>query len=277
MLVSVSTPAREFGFLHPVPTSATIRIPGWTGRKRAVHLTDLHFGLMTPIALQQAAVDLANAAEPDLVLLTGDFVCRSLAHLQALTRVLGQLKAPAYAVLGNHDYWLDGAAVAEALTAAEVTVLSNRWTRLFSGQEALALVGLDDAITGQHDPAASTRGLGRTPALALSHAPDAAPLLWERRASVVLSGHTHGGQLHVPRWTRAFWQGVLKVRYVDGCWLEEGGLVYVNPGVGSSVMPWRYGRPAMRTVAVLDLVGGDPELPLFTAWPPAPAPPPAAP
>ncbi len=262
----MSAPPRDFGFLHPQAFQATVRIPRWSGRRRVVHLTDLHFGLVTPLALQQAAVALTNAARPDLVVLTGDFVCRSLAHLPRLTEVLATLEAPAYAVLGNHDYWLDGAAVHRALEAAGVTVLRNRWTRLWAGQEALALVGLDDALTGHADPRAAVRGLGNSPTLALNHVPDAAPHLWARGAPVVLSGHTHGGQLHVPRWTRAFWQGVLKVRYVDGSFLEDGGLVYVNPGVGSSVVPWRAGRPAQRTVAILDLVGGDPSLPIFTAW-----------
>jgi uncharacterized protein len=262
----MSAPPRDFGFLHPQAFRASVRIPDWSGQRRVVHLTDLHFGLVTPLGLQQAAVALANAAQPDLILLTGDFVCRSLAHLAHLTDVLAQLEAPAFAVLGNHDYWLDGDAVHQALEHAGVTVLSNQWTRLWSGEESLALVGMDDAITGHADPRSATLGVGNTPTLALSHAPDAAPTLWARGAPVVLSGHTHGGQLHVPRWTRAFWQGVLKVRYVDGCFLEDGGLVYVNPGVGSSVMPWRYGRPAQRTVAILDLIGGSPELPLFTAW-----------
>ncbi len=273
----MSAPPREFGFLHPQAFQATLSVPGWSGQRRIAHLTDLHFGLVTPLGLQQAAVALTNAAGPDLVVLTGDFVCRSLAHLVRLTEVLAGLEAPAVAVLGNHDYWLDGVAVYQALEAAGVAVLSNQWTRLWSGEEALALVGLDDAITGQHDPRGATRGLHGTPTLALSHAPDAAPHLWARGAPVVLSGHTHGGQLHVPRWTRAFWQGVLKVRYVDGCSLEDGGLVYVNPGVGSSVVPWRAGRPSRRTVAILDLVGGDPSLPLFTAWQgDRPAPHPAA-
>ncbi len=266
MLASVSAPLRELGFLHPEAFHAVIRVPGWSGRRRLVHLTDLHFGLVTPLALQRAAIALTNAAEPDLVVLTGDFVCRSLAHLERLTDTLSKLEAHAIAVLGNHDYWLDGEAVRTALGRAGIEVLSNQWTRLWRGEEALALVGLDDALTAQHDVQAATRHLDHTPAVALSHIPDAAPLLWERRVPVVLSGHTHGGQFHVPRWTRAFWQTVLKVRYVDGCSHEGDRLVYVNPGVGSSVVPWRYGRPARRTVAILDLESGDPELPSFETW-----------
>ena len=246
----------RYGFRDPHAVEATLRIPKWNGRLRVAHLTDLHFGNMTPVALQRAAVALANASRPDLTLLTGDFVARGLSHLERMTDTLGRIEGPKYAVLGNHDHWLDAGPVREALRRADVEVIDNQWTRFGVGEDALALVCMDDYGTGHHDEHAATAHLHDTPALALSHNPESAPLLWGKGVSLVLSGHTHGGQFHVYNWTRAFYEKVLKMRFLDGWYVDEDRQVYVNPGVGSSVVPFRYGRPSMREVAILNLEGG---------------------
>ena len=246
----------RYGFQPPHAVHAALRIPGWGGRLRLAHLTDLHFGKVTPMALQRAAVALANAAKPDLTLLTGDFVARGVGHLDQLTATLSQIEGPRYAVLGNHDHWADGPKIKAALERAGIEVLTNAWTLFGAGEDALALVGMDDYGTANHDPWRSTANLRGRPALAMSHNPEGAPLLWGRGAGLVLSGHTHGGQMHVADVTPKLWSALLKVRYLDGWYEALGHQVYVNPGVGSSVVPWRYGRPAMREVAILELEGG---------------------
>lgn len=246
----------RYGFKPPHAMHATLRVPGWSGRMRVAHLTDLHFGRMTPLALQRAAVALANEARPDLVLLTGDFVARSLQYLDALTETFDRIEARKIAVLGNHDHWLRAAPVREALERAGCEVLTNRWTMVGSGEDALAIVGMDDFGTDHHDHMRATAGLGGRPALGLSHNPEGAPVLWGRGVPLVLSGHTHGGQIHLFDLTRRFYEGVLALNYLDGWYEESGYQVYVNPGVGSSVVPFRYGRPSMREVAILDLEGG---------------------
>ena len=245
-----------WGFARPKPYHAHVRLPGWQGRKRLAHLTDLHFGSVTPISLQRNAVALVNASAPDLTLLTGDFVARSLAHLDRMTDVLGAIEGRKVAVLGNHDWWSGAGAVARALDAAGVELLTNAWTLDGLGEDALPLVCIDDWTTNHHDVQQATKGVGRRAALALSHNPEAAPELWAAGSGLVLSGHTHGGQVHVPRWTRSLYEGLLKVRYLNGWYAQAQDQVYVNPGVGSSIVPWRYGRPAQRCVAILDLEGG---------------------
>ena len=251
----------RYGFKAPHAVHATLNIPGWSGRLKVAHLTDLHFGSVTPVALQRAAVALANEERPDLTVLTGDFVARGLSHIERMGQVLRDIEGPKYAVLGNHDHWSGAEAVREALLAAEIEVLDNAWTMVGSGEDALALVGMDDYGTDHHDYYKATAGLRGRPALALSHNPEGAPLLWGRGASLVLSGHTHGGQLHVMGLTRKVYTDMLKIRYLDGWYRALDHQVYVNPGVGSSVVPFRYGRPSMREVAILELVGGPIEAP----------------
>lgn len=246
----------SWGFARPKPYHATVRLPGWSGRVRVAHLTDLHFGNVTPLSLQRGAVALVNAARPDLTVLTGDFVARGLGHLDRLTAILGGIRSRKLSVMGNHDWWSGRDDVVRALLAADVEVLDNAWTMHGAGEDALPVVGIDDQTTDHHDVHHATRGLLGRPALALSHNPEAAPELWAHGGAVVLSGHTHGGQFYVRRWTPSLYASLLQVRYLNGWYHQDEGQVYVNPGVGSSVVPWRYGRPAQRAVAVLDLEGG---------------------
>lgn len=246
----------RYGFAAPTVLHARIRLPRWQGRKRIVQLTDLHFGNATPLALQREAVHLANEANPDLVVLTGDFVGLGRRRLDRLVEVLSELKTPSLSVLGNHDHWVGASEVALALERAGVALLENAWTSQGHGEDRLAVVGIDDQTTGHDDIDRATHGLLNTPAIALSHNPEAGPALWAKGVQLVLSGHTHGGQFWVRKWTDRLYNEVLRVRYVSGWYEEDGHRLFVNPGVGSSVVPWRYGRPAQRAVAILDVEGG---------------------
>lgn len=245
-----------WGFARPKPYHAKVFLPDWQGRKRVAHLTDLHFGTVTPMALQRNAVALVNASHPDLTVLTGDFVARGLGHVEQLAAVMSEIRGRKLAVMGNHDWWSGADEVRRALAQADVEVIDNGWTEDGQGEDGLAVVGIDDWTTDHHDVGKACRGLRSRPALALSHNPEAAPELWAAGAGLVLSGHTHGGQFHVKEWTRALYRNLLAVRYLNGFYSEELGQVYVNPGVGSSVVPFRYGLPAQRCVAILDIEGG---------------------
>src|SRR5215213_9971583 len=91
---------------------------GYVGRLdhiRIAHLTDIHVGRVTPFHVQRQAVALANAEKPDLVVITGDFVCHSQVYLDQLTSLLREFTAPVLTVLGNHDYWAGAGEVRHAL------------------------------------------------------------------------------------------------------------------------------------------------------------------
>src|SRR2546421_12585247 len=114
---------------------------------RIAHLTDLHVGRVTPYEVQREAVALTNAQNPDLVVITGDFVCHSQLYLDQLTEIAGSYRAPVIAVLGNHDYWAGADEVRLALQRAHVEVLRNRHTTITLRHQKLQVVGLDDAYT----------------------------------------------------------------------------------------------------------------------------------
>ncbi len=227
---------------------------------RVAHLTDLHVGRMTPHEIQLAAVEITNAQEPDLVVITGDFVCHSQMWLDALTEVVERIEAPVLATLGNHDHWSGADEVRWALGRAGAQVLDNAWTKIEVRNQALQVVGLDDAYTGHADPARALRGLDpKLATLGLSHIAEEADGLWHAGVPLVLSGHTHAGQVTLARLHEFILGHVVGHRYVHGLYGCRRGLgplpgsVYVGAGIGSAVVPVRLGERARREVAVFEL------------------------
>ena len=223
---------------------------------RVAHLTDLHVGRMTPERQLMEAVEATEALAPDLVALTGDFVCHSLRYLPLLQRVVASFSAPVVAVLGNHDHHCGASAVRGALEQGGARVLDNAWTCLEIRGEHLQVVGLDDAYTGHADVERAVRGLRPDRAtLGLSHIGEEADRLWAHGVPLVLSGHTHGGQLSLandPRLTPAALAGH---RYIHGLYGDRrgAGAVYVGAGIGAAVIPWRVGLRTRRELTVFEL------------------------
>lgn len=226
---------------------------------RVAHLTDLHVGRVTPHEVQQAAVALTNAAKPDLVVITGDFVCHSQAYLEQLEDLMRGFEAPVMGVLGNHDHWSGGAEVARALHRAGVEVLRNHHTLITLGHQRLQVLGLDDAYTGHADRERALRGLRRDlPTIGLSHIAEEADALWRNGVPLVLSGHTHAGQVTLARLHELAIGKLSGHRYVHGLYGTRAagahqGAVYVGAGIGASVMPVRLGERGQREIALFDL------------------------
>lgn len=226
---------------------------------RVAHLTDMHVGAVTPHAAQLAAIEAINAAEPDIVLLTGDYVCHSLEHLGALRDALRCVEAPMVGVLGNHDHWCDVGAVRRALESVGVDVLVNETRVVDVAGQRLQIVGVDDGRTGHADVARAVRDMATgLPTIGLSHVPHEADALWEHGISLVLSGHTHSGQVAVGRMNELFLAGLGGHRYIHGLYGDRlgrrhPGAVYVSAGIGAAVMAVRMGERARREVALFDL------------------------
>ncbi len=232
---------------------------------RIAHVTDQHVGRITPFAVQRAAVEMVNAEQPDLVLLSGDFVCHSQLYLDQLTEVMRLFSAPAIAVLGNHDHWSGGAEVKAALERGGIEVLCNRNTTITVRNERLQVVGLDDAYTGHARRDEAVKGLRRDlPTIGLSHIAEEADGLWRHGVPLVLSGHTHGGQVTLARLHELAVGMIAGHRYVHGLYgsrrhaehrgrREPEGAVYVGAGIGAAVVPFRLGERGKREVTMFEL------------------------
>ena len=256
--------------LHRADPTRRIRVRRFAGPSafvdrldhvRVAHLTDMHFGRVTPLSIQRAAVALTNAERPDLVAITGDFVCHSQRYLDQLTEVVSQIEAPVIGVLGNHDHWSGADEVRTALRRAGALVLTNRHTVITVRGQKMQLLGLDDAYTGHARRDEAVRGLRRDlPTLALSHIAEEADGLWSHGVPLVLSGHTHAGQVTFARLHELTLGKIAGHKYVHGLYgsrnsdIEKArGAVYVSAGIGASVIPFRIGDRGQREVAIFEL------------------------
>ncbi|MEH2287586.1 metallophosphoesterase [Nostoc sp.] len=177
-------------------------LPASLQGKKLVHLSDFHYdGLRLSEEMLEKAIALTNEAEPDLILLTGDYITDEPTPIHQLVLRLKNLQSRSgiYAILGNHDiyYKQAKAEVTKALTSIGIHVLWNEIAYPL-GKE-LPLVGLADYWSREFYPAPVMNQLNSdTPCIVLSHNPDTAEILQAWRVDLQLSGHTHGGQIVIP-------------------------------------------------------------------------------
>jgi predicted MPP superfamily phosphohydrolase len=243
----------------PVPD-----LPAAFAGARIVQMSDFHGSQHVSTAFLSEAVALAQAQQGDVVVLTGDFIHKGFHHIERVAQVLGQLRAPlgVYAVLGNHDFSVRNAlgyrrhqhlhrSVADALVAQGIRVLQNETVVLTRGAEELYLSGVDDLWSRVCDLGQAFAGLApKVPRVVLAHNPWTIAQLKDQRCDLMLSGHTHGGQVKLPV-LGPLALGPKGRRFAAGLYQVGDSWLYVNKGVGFGFR-LRYGvRPE---VAVLTLV-----------------------
>lgn len=168
---------------------------------RIVHVADLHLGVALNDARLPALVETVNAQHADLIAITGDFVTGQTAHLGDNCRPLAALHAPdgVWGCLGNHDYYVGPRLVREVVENARVRLLINAHHVLQRGPDRLVIAGVDDMLRGRPDLGAALAGAPDAPAILLAHEPDYARVAAaDRRVTLMLAGHTHGGQVRLP-------------------------------------------------------------------------------
>jgi predicted MPP superfamily phosphohydrolase len=244
----------------PIPVP---HLPPALAGLRVAQLSDFHFGPHIPAGYLEDAVSRAAGENPDLIALTGDFIDRGPQHVAAAARLFRGLRAPlgVFAVLGNHDFAVHTARgvrrhehlhseVADALAREGVTVLRNRAVSAIHRGAPLTVAGVDDLWSGACDPrAALESACPQAPRVLLAHNPQTAARLAALRADLVLSGHTHGGQINWPGVGRLF-LGKQARRWAAGLYKLDTGHLYVNPGVGFG---WRFRFGVRPELTVLTL------------------------
>jgi predicted MPP superfamily phosphohydrolase len=223
---------------------------------RIVQISDIHHGLFLPQEWLSEAVRQANRLNPDVIALTGDFVTYSRRNIGPAAELLGRLRARygVYAVLGNHDFRVDADAITSALRRQRIDVLRNRHVTLWFGGESVYLAGVDDYGYGA-DLRRAMRGVPRDAAtVLLAHNPRVIHLASRHNVSLVLSGHTHGGQVNLPLLGTVYGRSPERLRYKIG-WDRMGTTqIYVSRGIGTIVLPWRLRCPA--EITHLELLQG---------------------
>lgn len=225
------------------------------GGYRIAFLTDLHYSAVVPGWWVARAVSKAMELAPDLVLLGGDYLSHSTRYLDGLVALLRPLAAPdgVAGVLGNHDHYVGAELVRAALRAAGVRELRNASILIRRGAAVLAVAGVGDLRFDVVDMQAALADVpDEVPRIVVSHDPDLFAY-WPHdvRCDLMLSGHTHGGQAHLPLVGPPYVPSQFGFRYLAGAVGEGGHQLYVSRGVGVITVPFRWRCPAEVTLLVL--------------------------
>jgi uncharacterized protein len=218
---------------------------------RIALMTDLHVGAPhIDLARMRAIVRRVNALEPDIVLLGGDYVIDGVVGGKfvppgSIAKALAGLSAPlgVVAVLGNHDWWLDGSAIRREFERAGIKVLDNQALPFRHRGQTIWIAGIADDTTRRPDAAGVlSRIPGGDPVIVLTHDPAIFPDV-SRRAAVTLAGHMHGGQVYLPVLGAIVTPGRAPRRHAYGLIRKNGRLLYVSSGIGTSIIPFRINMP----------------------------------
>ncbi len=214
---------------------------------KIVQLSDFHIYPYTKPPLIEEAVALANALNPDLVVLTGDYVWHELEAVYELAPILAGLNARhgLYAIMGNHDLWTNVNVIKDAFDEFGVPYLINQGVTISQGNGRLHLVGLDDGWSGVPDLHDAMAGAPKdAPVVLLMHEPDLADeYSLNPRIALQLSGHAHGGQIRFPRLGGALVLPYLGRKYDYQLYKVNDMWLYSNPGIGVTNEPLRINCP----------------------------------
>jgi uncharacterized protein len=236
-----------FSPTHPAITREEVALknlpPAFEGL-RIVQMSDLHFSGLVPEAYLEKCIEMANALEPDLVFLTGDYITMegwsrradtTRNYIEPLPKILRNLhgRHGRFAVLGNHDVTVNPRAVTAALGEAGIRVLRDERVALSRGKERLPVVGLADFGTQAVNQERAFEGISPDePTLILMHNPDLFGVGMKHRNGLVFAGHTHGGQVLIPFLGPIYVPSRFGTKYLSGRFQKGELCMLVNRGVG---------------------------------------------
>lgn len=244
-------------------TEYALTPPGWPAdlELTIAVISDVHVcEPYVPMARVKRIVEATNRLGADLVVHLGD---HEATHHFVSGRVppaewaaaYADLAAPLglYSILGNHDWWHNRVSIRRALDGAKIRILENEAELIEHKGRRFWLAGLGDQLAhwlgrkggfrGEDDlPGTLAKVTTDDPILLLAHEPDIFVVVPER-VSLTLSGHTHGGQVHIPGITNPFIPSAYRDRYRYGHIVEQGRHLIVSGGIGMSGLPVRFGVP----------------------------------
>lgn len=275
-LVGVSAALIDARYFEPFQYEITERkifikdLPANFEGFRLTQITDLHHSGFVPLEEIARVVQLAQSTAPDLFVLTGDYSTENNhRYFEPCVEVLSHLQAAhgTFAVLGNHDQRNGSSALKQALKRRGIALLDNQNTRLAVRDEELQLIGIDDCSWAQTDWTKARRAVDFTrPTILLSHQPQVFDFPQSQQFSLILSGHTHGGQISFPL-VGAPARAIKQFRYISGLFQRQGsrsssdnnnnnnsnaGQLYVSRGTGMVGLPLRFGvRPEIAVIKLM--------------------------
>ncbi len=221
-------------------------------------LSDIHSSVFMNKEDMDAYVMAMNALSPDIIFVTGDFVNSKTSEVYPFVESFSQLKAPhgVWGVLGNHDYFADVETVSKEVDACGVKLLRNDAVTVAIGSSVINIVGVDDIGRGARASEYIGRALSSVtnaaPRILLCHKPYFMEDFSANAFDLVLSGHTHGGQIVFAKINDTYiTPASLWSKYVWGLYRHNDTQLYVNRGLGSVGIPFRMNCPPELTKLTL--------------------------
>lgn len=210
---------------------------------RVVQLSDIHAGLYMTRREIRRLVDQVAALQPDLFVLTGDYITNSIKFLPECVEEIARIR-PGYgtfAIMGNHESWLVRPSEIQALFRQHlITLLLNTHRVIQTPAGYFAVAGIDDLKAGHPNLEAALLGLdANVPTILLSHRPEIFPLAATHGIPLTLAGHYHGGQIKLSLPGVDISLAHLMTPYPEGLFRIEGCHLYVNRGIGTTFTPVR--------------------------------------
>jgi predicted MPP superfamily phosphohydrolase len=229
---------------------------------RIAHVADFHYGEYSEPTFIRSVVRRVNALRPDLIALTGDFISSgpmvrriSVDFAYHCADLLGRLEcAQKFAVMGNHDVLVSRADVTDALVSKDIPVLHNQAIPIEKDGTRVWLAGVADVSSGKEADLNAAIPQGRIrasePLILMAHEPDYADRVIGSGVDLMLSGHTHGGQVRIPFMPPVNLPPMGK-KYVEGLFFLGDLQLYVTRGIGTVGVPFRFRCPPEITVITL--------------------------
>jgi predicted MPP superfamily phosphohydrolase len=214
---------------------------------RVVQLTDIHAGIYMTRDDMRRYVNQVMMLEPELFVLTGDFISNSMAFLPGCVEEMARVRARygTFATLGNHEHlWGNAREVEATFQRRGIPVLTNAHIVIQTLGGPFAIAGIDDIQWGRPDLEAALRGLDPAiPTLLLSHRPEIFPDAAARGILLTLSGHYHGGQVKLSLPGGDFSMAHIRTPYPEGLYRINTSHLYVSRGIGTTFTPVRLNAP----------------------------------
>jgi predicted MPP superfamily phosphohydrolase/uncharacterized membrane protein YhaH (DUF805 family) len=236
------------------PVLKSPSLPAGLDGLKIVQITDVHTGLFMRKDKLLNYVKKINSLEYDILILTGDFIDSNIAYLDECVLAFKEFRKPKYGIhacMGNHDLYSGYEKISSAFKKIGINVLRNANTKLEINSEKVCIAGIEDLSTGKSDVDLALKGSVGAYKIVLCHQPYIFKEIADKGADLVLSGHTHGGQVNPLKIGKTYITfASLFSKYIAGFYKEGKSTMYVSKGIGVAGLP-------IRTMA-------DPEITLLT-------------
>lgn len=222
---------------------------------KIVFLTDLHHGPYFSLDRVRTVVDTVNKLKPDVILLGGDYVYKDEKYIEPCFLELKNLQAKygIFGVLGNHDHWENAVLTRQKMQEAQITCLDNKGVWIKNGSGKIKLCGVGDLWCDTQDLVSTTEDVQTTDLVILvSHNPDYIEQIQTDKVDLMLSGHTHGGQVTFFGLWAPFLPSKYGQKYRSGVIKKDTITLIVSNGIGNIGLPVRFFAPRQVYVITLE-------------------------